>query len=46
MRTPQALVDDIALDQQSDAEGVQRYYQLEPDGSFQTDIIFIEATRP
>lgn len=46
MRTPQTLVDAIRLYQQSAAEEVQRYYELQPDGSFHTDIIFIEATRP
>ncbi|MBP2169926.1 ubiquinone/menaquinone biosynthesis C-methylase UbiE [Erwinia toletana] len=46
MRTPEALVTAIRAYQQSAADEVQRYYQLQPDGSFSTDIIFIEAVKP
>ncbi|PRD17058.1 class I SAM-dependent methyltransferase [Pantoea coffeiphila] len=46
MRTPQVMVQAIRAYQHSAPYDVQRYYALQPDGSFTTDIIFIEASRP
>lgn len=46
MRTPQVMVQAIRAYQHSAPYDVQRYYALQPDGSFTTDIIFIEANRP
>ncbi|QGU88804.1 class I SAM-dependent methyltransferase [Erwinia sorbitola] len=46
MRTPDVLVKAIRAYQRSAPDEVQRYYALQPDGSFSTDIIFIEAIRP
>lgn len=46
MRTPQVMVQAIRAYQHSAPYDVQRYYSLQPDGSFTTDIIFIEASRP
>ncbi|ROR06733.1 class I SAM-dependent methyltransferase [Erwinia sp. JUb26] len=46
MRTPQVMVQAIRAYQHSAPSDVQRYYALQPDGSFTTDIIFIEASRP
>lgn len=46
MRTPQVMVQAIGAYQHSAPYDVQRYYALQPDGSFTTDIIFIEASRP
>lgn len=46
MHTPAVMVDAIRAYQQSASEEVQRYYAQQPDGSFSTDIIFIEAVKP
>lgn len=46
MRTPDVMVQAIRAYQHSAPDEVQRYYALQPDGSFSTDIIFIEAERP
>ncbi|MBP2152480.1 MULTISPECIES: class I SAM-dependent methyltransferase [Erwinia] len=46
MRTPDVMVKAIRAYQHSAPDEVQRYYALQPDGSFSTDIIFIEAIRP
>lgn len=46
MRTPKVMADAIRAYQQSASEEVQRYYAQQPDGSFSTDVIFIEAFKP
>lgn len=46
MRTPAVMVEAIRAYQQSASEEVQRYYAQQPDGSFSTDVIFIEAFKP
>lgn len=46
MRTPEVMVQAIRAYQHSAPDEVQRYYALQPDGSFSADIIFIEAIRP
>lgn len=46
MRTPDVMVQAIRAYQHSAPDEIQRYYALQPDGSFSTDIIFIEANRP
>ncbi|KOC89623.1 class I SAM-dependent methyltransferase [Winslowiella iniecta] len=46
MRTPEVLVNAIRAYQQSASDEVKRYYALEGDGSFSSDIIFIEAYKP
>ncbi|MFK8259469.1 class I SAM-dependent methyltransferase [Erwinia sp. AnSW2-5] len=46
MSTPDVMVQAIRAYQHSAPDDVQRYYALQPDGSFSTDIIFIEANRP
>lgn len=46
IRTPDVMVQAIRAYQHSAPDEVQRYYSLQPDGSFTTDIIFIEANRP
>lgn len=46
MRTPDVMIQAIRTYQHSAPDEVQRYYALQPDGSFSTDIIFIEAIRP
>lgn len=46
MRTPDALVTAIRAYQQSASDEVKSYYQLQEDGSFHSDIIFIEAVKP
>jgi len=46
MRTPETLVAAIRAYQQSASDEVKRYYALEDDGSFSSDIIFIEAYKP
>jgi ubiquinone/menaquinone biosynthesis C-methylase UbiE len=46
MRTPAVMVAAIRAYQQSASEEVQRYYAQQPDGSFSTDVIFIEAFKP
>ncbi len=45
MRTPPVMVQAIRAYQHSAPNDVQRYFALEADGSFTTDIIFIEASR-
>lgn len=46
MRTSKVMADAIRAYQQSASEEVQRYYAQQPDGSFSTDVIFIEAFKP
>lgn len=46
MRTPPVMAEAIRAYQQSASDEVQHYFALQPDGSFSTDIIFIEAFRP
>lgn len=46
MRTPEVMANAIRAYQHSAPDEVQRYYALGPDGSFSTDIVFIEASRP
>ncbi|UWS32650.1 class I SAM-dependent methyltransferase [Erwinia pyrifoliae] len=46
MRTPEVMVQAIRAYQHSAPDDVQRYYALQPDGSFSTDTLFIEAIRP
>lgn len=46
MRTPEVMVQAIRAYQQAAPEDVHNYYAVRPDGSFSTDIIFIEALRP
>jgi len=46
MRTPDVMVQAIRAYQRSAPDEVQKYYALQPDGSFSTDIVFIEAIRP
>lgn len=46
MRTPQVMTEAIQAYQHSASEEVQRYYALQPDGSFSVDTIFIEAVKP
>lgn len=43
MRTPAVMVEAIRTYQQSASEEVRSYYALQSDGSFSTDVIFIEA---
>lgn len=45
MRTPEALADAIRIYQQSASDEVQRYFELQGDGSFTSDIIMVEAKR-
>ncbi|PKH21217.1 SAM-dependent methyltransferase [Enterobacterales bacterium CwR94] len=45
MRTPDALVQGIRAYQQTVSDEVRRYFDVQPDGSFTTDTIFIEATK-
>lgn len=45
MRTPSVMVEAIRAWQQAASEEVQRYYSLQPDGSFSADTIFIEAVK-
>lgn len=46
MRTPETLQAAIRAYQQSASDEVKRYYELQQDGSFSADIIFIEAFKP
>ncbi|WP_338561364.1 methyltransferase domain-containing protein [Erwinia sp. E_sp_B04_7] len=46
MRTPAVMAEAIRAYQHSAPEEVQRYYAQQPDGSFSTDTIFIEARKP
>ncbi|CCP02204.1 hypothetical protein BN439_1123 [Erwinia amylovora Ea644] len=46
MRTPEIMVQAIRAYQRSAPDDVQRYYALQPDGSFSTDTFFIEAIKP
>ncbi|WP_034912506.1 class I SAM-dependent methyltransferase [Erwinia sp. 9145] len=46
MRTPTVMVEAIRAYQRSASDEVQRYFELQPDGSFSSDIIFVEAFRP
>ncbi len=46
MRTPAVLADAIRAYQQSASDEVQRYFELQEDGSFSSDIVMLEATRP
>ncbi|HGY5077277.1 TPA: class I SAM-dependent methyltransferase [Citrobacter gillenii] len=43
MRTPQVLIDAVRLYQQSASAEVQAYFALQPDGSFTSDTIMVEA---
>lgn len=45
MRTPIVLADAIRAYQKSAADEVKRYYELQRDGSFTSDIIMIEASK-
>ncbi len=45
MRTPQPLCEAIRLYQQSASHEVQRYFELQDDGSFTSDIIMVEAQK-
>jgi ubiquinone/menaquinone biosynthesis C-methylase UbiE len=45
MRTPQPLCEAIRLYQQSASHEVQRYFELQEDGSFTSDIIMVEAQK-
>lgn len=46
MRTPPVLADAIRAYQQSASDEVQRYFELQEDGSFSSDIVMLEAVRP
>lgn len=46
MRTPEVMSRAIHAYQQSAPYDVQRYFNLQSDGSFTTDIVFIEAKKP
>lgn len=45
MRTPQPLCEAIRLYQQSASHEVKRYFELQDDGSFTSDIIMVEAQK-
>lgn len=45
MRTPQVLADAIRAYQQSASDEVQRYFELQEDGSFVSDIVMLEAKK-
>lgn len=45
MRTPALMKEAILAYQKSASDEVQGYFSLQPDGSFTTDIIFIEASK-
>jgi len=45
MRTPATLADAIRMYQQSASDEVRRYFELQTDGSFTSDIIMLEAKR-
>lgn len=46
MRTPEALATAIRLYQKSAPAGVQRYFELQEEGSFTSDTIMIEVYKP
>lgn len=46
MRTPALLAEAIRAYQQSASDEVQRYFELQEDGSFSSDIVMLEAVRP
>lgn len=46
MRTPAMLADAIRAYQQSASDEVQRYFELQKDGSFTSDIVMLEAVSP
>jgi hypothetical protein len=46
MRTPAVLAEAIRTYQQSASDEVQRYFELQNDGSFSSDIVMLEATKP
>ncbi|SFN39224.1 Methyltransferase domain-containing protein [Izhakiella capsodis] len=45
MRTPEAMVNAIRIYQDSASDEVKDYFLLQPDGSFSSDTIFIEAMK-
>ncbi len=45
MRTPAVLAEAIRAYQQSASDEVQRYFELQDDGSFTSDIVMLEAVR-
>lgn len=45
MRTPAVLAEAIRIYQQSASDEVQHYFELQPDGSFTSDIIMLEMKR-
>lgn len=46
MRTPERLATAIRLYQESASQAVQRYFELQEDGSFTSDTIMIEVYKP
>lgn len=46
MRTPEVMSRAIRAYQHSAPDDVQQYFRLQADGSFTTDIIFVEANKP
>lgn len=46
MRTPTALCEAIRCYQESASQAVKDYFELQPDGSFSSDTIMIEAHKP
>lgn len=46
MRTPAVLAEAIRAYQQSASDEVQRYFELQKEGSFSSDIVMLEAVRP
>jgi len=45
MRTPAVMADAIRAYQQSASDEVQRYFELQADGSFTSDIVMLEAKK-
>lgn len=45
MRTPAVMADAIRAYQQSASDEVQRYFELQADGSFTSDIVMVEARK-
>ncbi|SFR04455.1 MULTISPECIES: class I SAM-dependent methyltransferase [unclassified Enterobacter] len=45
MRTPQTLCDAIRLYQDSASREVKEYFELQPDGSFTSDIVMVEGQK-
>ncbi len=45
MRTPDALSKAICLYQESASQAVKAYFELQDDGSFTSDTVFIEAKK-